>query len=207
MKGLLLKDWYLTKKYCKAYFLIIFSLVAGSFFSDNMFFAFFACAFCGLITPTLISYDERSRWMQFSSTLPYTKAQLVSVKYLIGLIMQLATFILTMGALAVRTSIDGNFSLLQFVIITLLMLIVSTVTPSVTLPFIFKLGAEKAGLVYCFAVGVVCGASAAFSKLINKQAIIRLEVAVIIAVIAAVCILAYALSWYISIVFFKKKEL
>lgn len=207
MKGLLLKDWYLTKKYCKAYFLIIFSLVAGAFFSGNMFFAFFACVFCGMIPPTLISYDERSKWMQYSSTLPYTKAQLVSVKYLIGLIMQLATFILTMGALAVRTSIDGNFSLLQFVIITLLMLIVSTLTPSVTLPFIFKLGAEKGRLVYCFAIGAVSGASAAFSKLINKQAIIRLDPAIIIAVIAAVCILAYALSWYISIVFFKKKEL
>ena len=139
--------------------------------------------------------------------MPYTKAQLVSVKYLIGLIMQLATFILTMGALAVRTSIDGNFSLLQFVIITLLMLIVSTLTPSVTLPFIFKLGAEKGRLVYCFAIGAVSGAGAAFSKLINKQAIIRLDPAIIIAVIAAVCILAYALSWYISIVFFKKKEL
>ena len=96
MKGLLLKDWYMVKTYCRAYLLIAVVFIALSFFSDNnMFFVFYPCLLCGMIPVNLLAYDERSRWTQYSGTLPYTKTQIVSGKYLIGLFAQLAILIAT----------------------------------------------------------------------------------------------------------------
>ena len=41
MKGLLLKDWYMAKKYCRSYILATVGFVAMSIVSkDNMFFVF-----------------------------------------------------------------------------------------------------------------------------------------------------------------------
>ena len=111
MKGLLLKDWYMMKMYCKSYHFIAVVFVALSLVSNgNMFFVFYPCLLCGMIPVNLLGYDERSRWMQYSGTMPYTKAQIVSGKYLIGLLAQL-TILLVMGvAQAVKMMIADDLS-------------------------------------------------------------------------------------------------
>ena len=74
MKGLLLKDWYMMKMYCKSYHFIAVVFVALSLVSNgNMFFVFYPCLLCGMIPVNLLGYDERSRWMQYSGTMPFTK--------------------------------------------------------------------------------------------------------------------------------------
>ena len=144
MKGLLLKDWYMMKKYCRAYLLIAVVFIAVSLFSnDNMFFVFYPCLLCGMIPVNLLGYDERSRWMQYSGTLPYTKTQIVSGKYLIGLLSQITILVATGVAQAAKMLIAHNFELGDFAVLMLLMLIVSTLTSSICLPFVFKLGVEK----------------------------------------------------------------
>ena len=90
MKGLLLKDWYMMKKYCRMYIFIAAVFIAVSLVNNgNMFFVFYPCLLCGMIPVNLLGYDERSRWMQYSGTMPYTKTQIVSGKYLVGLLAQL----------------------------------------------------------------------------------------------------------------------
>ena len=85
MKGLLLKDLYMVVKYCKAYLLIAVVFLAVSLMgSDNLFFIFYPCLLCGMIPVNLLAYDERSRWPQYCGTLPYTKGQIVSGKYLMA---------------------------------------------------------------------------------------------------------------------------
>ena len=66
MKGLLLKDLYMTMKYCRSYLLIAVVFTAVSFVgNDNLFFIFYPCPFCGMIPVTLLGYDERSHWQQY----------------------------------------------------------------------------------------------------------------------------------------------
>ena len=96
MKGLILKDLYMAVKYCRAYALIAivflgFSVVNG----DNMFFLFYPCLLCGMIPVNLLAYDERSKWLLYSAALPYSKTQLVTAKYLIGLMAQLVVLFAT----------------------------------------------------------------------------------------------------------------
>ena len=208
MKGLLLKDWYMMKKYCRAYLLIAVVFIAVSLFSnDNMFFVFYPCLLCGMIPVNLLGYDERSRWMQYSGTLPYTKTQIVSGKYLIGLLSQITILVATGVAQAAKMLIAHNFELGNFAVLMLLMLIVSTLTSSICLPFVFKLGVEKGRTAYYIMIGFVCGASVLASSILRRQLISEINPNLILALVAVVGICVYILSWYLSIVFFKKREI
>lgn len=208
MKGLLLKDWYMMKKYCRSYILIAAVFIAVSFFSnDNMFFIFYPCLLCGMIPVNLLGYDERSRWMQYSGTLPYTKTQIVSGKYLIGLFAQAATLIVIGIVQGIKMTAAGNFVLGEFVVLMLLMLIIATITSSIPLPFIFKLGVEKGRTAYYVMIGCVCGASVLASSYFRGQLVAEVEPNVILGALAVVGIGVYVLSWYLSVVFFKKREI
>ena len=208
MKGLLLKDWYMVKKYCRAYLLIAAVFIAVSFFSDdNMFFVFYPCLLCGMIPVNLIGYDERSRWMQYSGTMPYTKVQVVSGKYLIGLFAQLAILLAVGVTQAAKMIIAGDFVLGEFAVLMLLMLIVSTLTSSISLPFIFKLGVEKGRTAYYVMIGFVCGASVLASSLFKGNLGIEIKPNLVLAILAVLGIGIYIFSWYMSIVFYKKREI
>ena len=208
MKGLLLKDWYMMKKYCRAYLLIAVVFIAVSLFSnDNMFFVFYPCLLCGMIPVNLLGYDERSRWMQYSGTLPYTKTQIVSGKYLIELLSQITILVATGVAQAAKMLIAHNFELGDFAVLMLLMLIVSTLTSSICLPFVFKLGVEKGRTAYYVMIGFVCGASVLASSILRGQLVSEIQPNLILALVAVAGIGIYILSWYLSIVFFKKREI
>ena len=208
MKGLLLKDWYMVKTYCRTYLLIAVAFIALSFLSDNnMFFVFYPCLLCGMIPVNLLAYDERSRWTQYSGTLPYTKTQIVSGKYLIGLFAQLAILIATGVGQVVKMSVAGDFVFGDFAVLMLLLLIVSTLSSSICLPFVFKLGVEKGRTAYYIMIGFVCGASVLASSILRGQLVSEIQPNLILAVIAIVGIGVYILSWYLSVSFFRKREI
>ncbi len=208
MKGLLLKDWYMIQKYFKMYLFIAVMFLAMSLINTgNMFFVFYPCLLCGMIPVSLLGYDERSRWLQYSNTLPYRREQIVSAKYLIGLFAQIAMLLVTGIAQGGKMAINGTFVLNDFIVLLLLLLVVATLTSSISLPFIFKSGVEKGRTAYYVTIGFVCGASAFASHLLEDQLQTEIQPNLLLALLSLVGIGVYALSWYLSIVFFKKREL
>ena len=208
MKGLLLKDWYMMKKYCRYYLFAAIGFIVLSLVSKgNLFFIFYPCLLCGMIPINLLGYDERSHWMQYSGTLPYNKTQIVSGKYLIGLLAQLTMLVATGIAQAAKMIVTGKFVLGDFAVLLLLMLIVSTLTSSICLPFIFKLGVEKGRTAYYIMIGFACGASALASSFFSGQLVAEVQPNAILATLAVIGIGVYILSWYLSVVFFKKREI
>ncbi len=207
MKGLLLKDLYMMRKYCRAYLIITAVFVALSLANDeSLFLTFYPCMVCSMIPVNLLGYDEQSHWLQYSGTLPYTKGQIVSCKYLIGLMVQIAILIVIGVSQAVRMNISGTFNLNDYIVLLLMMLIVSTVISSIGLPFMFKLGVEKGRIAYIivgslFAVGSI--AVIALGADLNEN----IDLSRIIPFISLGAIAIYALSWYLSVVFYKKREL
>lgn len=203
MKGLLLKDWYMMRKYCRYYLFLGIVFFAFSIAEDNMFFATYPCLLCGMIPVNLLSYDERSRWMQYSGTLPYTRAQIVSGKYLIGLFAQTAMLTL----MGIAQGIRGSFHGADFLVIMLLLLIASTVTSSITLPFVFRLGVEKGRGAYYVMLGMICGISVVMTGLFRGPFRTVIQPNLLLVLLAAAGVGLYALSWYLSIVFYRKREL
>ena len=208
MKGLLLKDWYMMKRHCWPYLLVVAVFIAVSMHTDgNMLFVFYPCIFCGLIPLNLLAYDERSRWVQYSGTLPYTRTQIVCERYLIGFLIQ-ATLLLVIGTVqAVRMSALGVFAPGEFIVLMLLMLIISTLASSIYLPLVFKLGVEKGRIAYIAMVGFVSAGSGIAMRLRIEQLTAQIQPELPLALVAVVGIGIYLLSWYLSVVFYKKREL
>ena len=208
MKGLLLKDWYLMRKYCRSYLLITVVFIAVSFASnENLFFLFYPCFLCGMIPVTLLGYDERSKWLQYSQTMPYTKSQIVSGKYLIGLATQLSVLLIIGVAQAIRMKIGGTFVFGAYLVLMMLLLIMSLVASSLMLPFMFKLGVEKGRMAYYIMIGIVCAGSVIFSNLLSDKAQTGAEMNGILPIICLIGVGIYALSWYLSVVFYRKREI
>ena len=104
-------------------------------------------------------------------------------------------------------SVAGGFVFGDFAVLMLLLLIVSTLSSSICLPFVFKLGVEKGRTAYYIMIGFVCGASVLASSILRGQLMSEIQPNLILALIALVGIGAYILSWYLSVVFFRKREI
>ncbi len=208
MKGLLLKDFYMMMKYCRTYFFISVIFCGLSLTeSSNLFMAFYPCMLCGMIPVNLLAYDERSRWLQYSETMPYTRAQIVSGKYIIGLCTQLTVLIITGILQAVRMSSGGGFRLGEYAVLMLLLFTMSLLSTSISLPFIFKLGVEKGRMAYYIMVGIVCAGSVISSNFVLNGIQPGGNANVVILLICLIGIGIYVLSWYMSVVFYRKREL
>lgn len=209
MKGLLLKDLYMAARYCRMPILLAAVFLVVSYFSDtNLFFLFYPCLVCGMIPVTLLGYDENSKWLQYSRTMPYTSAQIVSAKYLIGVFAQLLMLLLTAIVQAVRMTVSGSFVLGEYLVLLMTLAVLSLVSSSISLPFMFKLGVQKGRLAYFVMVGFAAAATVAASSIMGERLPEVAPVAgMVLPVFCLVGIGVYALSWYLSIVFFKKREL
>lgn len=207
MKGLLLKDFYMVMKYCRSYLLIFVVFISVSAASDdNFFFIFYPCLLAGMIPVTLLGYDERSKWSQYCGTLPYTKAQIVSGKYLMGLFAQIAVIVLSVLAQAVRMNTNGGaFDRKSYLTLMALLMILSCFSSFIN-PFMFKFGVEKGRIAYYIMIGVFCGGCAAASSLFRNMKAIEFFTGGLLPILCIVMAAAYALSWYLSIVFYKKRE-
>lgn len=207
MKGLLLKDFYMLRKYCKVYLLLalvfVFASLSGT---QNLFFIFYPCMVCSMLPANLLAYDEKSRWLQYSETLPYSKKQLVSVKYLIGLILQGSMLILTAIVQAIVMHLDHVFDLKNYLVLMMLLLTMSLLSSSITLPFMFKFGVERGRVAYYAMIALVCFGSVCFSNAAENGLLKNINPNGILPIGCLVSVAVFALSWYLSIVFYKKRE-
>ena len=145
--------------------------------------------------------------MQYSGTMPYTKTQIVSAKYLIGLLAQVAMLLVTGIAQGIKMTVGGNFVFGEFAVLMLLLLTMATFTSSISLPFIFKFGVEKRRTAYDIMIGFGCGARVLASSILRGQLVSEIQPNLVLALLAIVGIGVYILSWYLSVVFFKKREI
>lgn len=208
MKGLLLKDLYMMKRYMRSYLLMMVLFMAiAAMDPGNMFFVYYPCILSGMVPTSLLGYDERSKWDMFAGTLPCTRAQIVSVKYLLGVILQLLVLALTAIAQGVTMLRSGSWDWAGYLILLEMLVMLGCVSSSVTLPFMFKFGVEKGRMAYYVMIGLVCAGSGVAGSLFNSgiQYIPGSNVVMPLLTLAAMGI--YALSWWLSIRFYEKREL
>lgn len=208
MKGLLIKEFYTLLKYFRSYLLISALFLGISLLSsENMFFVFYPSLLCGMIPINLLAYDERSKWDVYSLTLPCSRAQLVSSKYLMGLFSQIFVIAAVGITQYVQMRMAGTYDSGALAVILGSLVILSCVPPAISCPMIFKLGVEKGRMWYYVMIGVVCGGSVFASSLLkgNLDAPVSFTLAFPLMVVLAVGI--YAGSWLLSIHFYRSREL
>lgn len=202
MKGLLLKDLYMTLKYCKPFLFIVVLFTAMSGFVNNSFMFIYPSAFVSLIPFTLGAYDERSKWNVYCDTLPVDRKAVVSSKYVLTLVAILAVILLTTISMSVSMLWEDRFDIRAIANKMPLLLLISTGSTSVLIPVYFKYGAEKARIIYLATVGVVTAVGAGLGIVddINLPSLSPLFICLI-------CGVVFALSWLISSVIYNKREL
>ena len=205
MKGLFLKDFYLIRKYCRAQLFAVVLFAGASLFYDNSFFRVYPGLFAAMIPVTLYSCDEREKWCSYSQTLPISKAQYVSEKYLLGLAIVFVIAI-AMGV------VQGFRKAASFpepinTALTIAELFLAGLVPlSFLLPFLFKFGAEKGRIAYVIVIGAVCalvGIGESMEPIISLTAIGRFRLPLIFLLAAAL----YLISWLLSEYFYQRREL
>ena len=208
MKGLIIKDLYMTVKDCKRNIILAIILAVLSFTTqDLLFFAFYSPMITGLIPYSLLAYDERSRWIHYSETIPYTRAQIVNSKYIITLIIQGAMFILISCAQAAITLSGGTFDIAEFGTFEMSLLTMSLIPAAFTLPFMFKSGAEKGRLSLIFVAVLISMGGTVLAKAFNNDIPSNVDLLSSVPTTCVLCVAIFALSWFLSIAFYRKREL
>ncbi len=212
MKGLLLKDFYVTIKSYKSILIIDALCMVTTIFFDGVtdfMMVFLACS-AASIPINLLSDDEKSRWEKYSGALPYTKAQIVSSKYLIGLFSQLAMLVVILAVNIIKGLITHEMQFEKYAVLALLFF-VGMLISAVDLPVSFRLGVEKGrtyGIILRLFIVLPFAlfSFATWSSEFSPQFIEKLGNIWIIAAAILVGAGIYALSWALSIALYKKRE-
>ena len=201
MKGLMKKEFLMLWRASRAFGLICVLFIAMSALSqDNIIFLFMPIMISGLLPSTLLSYDERCKWQEFSGALPVSRAQLVSAKYLLGVSCMTAILVLTLIVHLIVRRYPLQMLLMMLSAVYGLALFIS----AVSLPMMFKFGVEKGRLWYyatLVLIGVASGTSAGVATDVFNEGLPSY-----VWLIFAFGLVIYALSWLLAIRFYQKRE-
>ena len=160
-----------------------------------------------MIPISLVNYDKAFRWNEYSMTLPYTKAQLVSSKYIIALSSLFTALILTAVGYFVSMNRNGFFEIRSFIFLMMTVLASSLVTSGISLPLIFRFGAEKSRMMLYVIVGVTAAVCSIGNRMLYNGIHLNYnDYVMVVAVFCAVLVL-YAVSWILSIRIYRAREI
>ena len=208
MKGLITKDLFMIVKYFKLYFLLDVIFIIAAFLSpETVSFMMVPVLISGIIPISLLAYDERSRWTEYSGTLPYSRTQIVSAKYLMGLLMQSVLCAVLYIMLLITGAYHGNFDPAGSAVTVMMLFVFAAFFPAVCLPFCFAFGTEKGRISCMVFIGAFIAVSVALGSTNVSDNVTTQDLAMTIPpFIWAVIIAVYALSWLLSIAIYNKKE-
>ena len=204
MRGLLWKDCRLLRSYCRSVVLLIVIFLAVALTSSNTFFFIYPCLIVSMLPMTLYSCDEKERFCSYSLTLPVSRRQYVSAKYLLGLVCTAAMIVLSVIACLVKFRLGGGFSGQTLTGLLVVAVALSFTAPAICFPLLFRFGADKGRTLYLVVIGVACAISGFFAY---SQSMRTALVGGIGAVAVAVPLLLYAASWLLSIRLYEKRDL
>ena len=212
MRGLLLKDFYMIMKYCWSVLLVAVFFVAITLFgSQQSFFYIFPVIILSELPTMIYLQDEHAKWTVYGETLPYTRAQIVSSKYIIGLISCGSGVLIAAAVQAVGAMRTGSFDFSSGVVGLAFMFSIGLITSAVMMPFVFRFGAAKGRIAYLVVTCIACGGVAALASVdrdlfeITGSSVLSDMPPVAVIVFAA--LLVYACSWGISVFLYKRREL
>ena len=207
MKGLLLKDWYCIKNYFRAFLIFDIIFLIVSCFSEGMsFYLFYPCVFSSLISMSLLSYEEQEKWNVYVQTLPYSKAQLVSTKYIISLLIGLSTVFVCTFVQLLMSIYRQTFDISTMINLITTLVSCSTIPAAVLLPFIYKFGVTKGRIAYYIIIALLCAILGVVGK-IDQWSSALIPVSNIDTILFVLSVIVFPLSWLLSVKFYQKRDI
>ena len=207
MKALIYKDLLAIWKYCRNYlFLCVMFLALSIFMEEYSFFQMYPVIFMGTLVNTLIAYDERDKWDRQVMTMPVTRKQYVTGKYLTGLILQGTMVVLSAAACALRLAMGDGFVWEVFKDYLAFLLGLAAAAPSLILPFVFKNGSEKGRMAYLIVLGAIFAVAIGGTMVLKKLDVLQMQVQIPGALLVVFVPVLYLGSWALSVHWYEKRE-
>ena len=202
MKGLLKKDVRMILRTSWPFFPVCVVFLGMSLLSEeNLSFLALPVLISGILPVTALSYDERSHWLEFCGTLPVSRAQFVSAKYLLGLICMAAPVVVA----GVLHRFAGQYPPAMLPGMLGGALGAGLLVSGFSMPMMFKLGVEKGRLWY-YLMLVIIGGSAGFLSGLETKDLSLATGSGSIWLILLVGAGLYAASWLLSIRLYQNRE-
>ena len=216
MKSLILKDLYNIGHNAKS---MLFMLLVFAFlfipYSGPEAYIITSGVLCSMMVITTFSFDDHSKWMKYAMITPISKKNLVAGKFIVLLIFSaIGAFsglvIGFIGGLLIhKIDLSNIASPLALLFVALVSLVIAQIFGSISIPLLFKFGAEKArilSLVSFIVPAVVCFGT---YELLRFFGITFTDLIIFILLCCSpVIALVWNLIMYkISYVIFSKKEL
>lgn len=151
MKSLILKDLYNIGHNAKSMIFILlvlaFALIPSSGVEGYI---IMSGILCSMMIITTFSFDDQSKWLKYAMVMPVTKKDIVITKFIVLLIFSAIGAVtgLIIGAIGGTIMHKGIFSsinnMLSLLFTGAVSLVISEITGSMSIPLLFKFGAEKA---------------------------------------------------------------
>ena len=208
MRALIYKDLLALLKYCRFHLgLCGVFLVATAFLGNMEFMRTYVLVFTSMMPATLIAYEETERWDRTALTMPLSRRMIVTEKYVVGMLLQLTALVLICFSWVVQMMRAGQFDVSALMSELLMNLVLAIIMPSLMMPVVFKLGAERGRtaltLVLCGAMAVIVGGTAALGSI---GAFLDVDAAVAMPLAVSVVVLMYPISWMLAVHWYEKRE-
>lgn len=203
MKGLLIKDAILIKKYCVFNFIISILFFAISVAdAENLMFSLVSIVLISLLPITINAYDEQAKWNTFETTLPINRKTVVLEKYVLLLITVLPVTIIYSLVKLIISGISSE----EFFLYGAVMLFTGIITPSVTIPVILKFGYIKSRMISIVII-IIFAAGGAVAANITGLADIKTDISASVPIMLfAGSAAVFTISYLISNAVYRKKE-
>lgn len=206
MKGLLLKDFYTMRRNKRVLVLMLIVYVAMGFFIDNIVMTLGIISVMSTVTTlSLFSYDELAKWENYAFSLPVSRTDMVSARYLWGLIVLGAGVALSLLLWALLTLTGSGGKPAEVLAGIGGSAAASLLIMAVTFPVSFRYSAERARIALVAFFLLPVGAFSLLGRL--GLAAPKESTVILILQIAAVAVLAgFWFSWKLSCAIYEAKE-
>ena len=209
MKGLLKKDFYLTRSLGKSYLLIlaIFALLAVFGVYTPTFLTPYLTLMCVMCPINLFSYDELSRWDKYAAALPAGRQGVVMARYLFTLLLTLAALVLVtvIEVVTFYLGVSEESTLIDTMLSGAIPVTTGVLINALLLPLLFKFGTQKARIYLMVLVGLGMGAVFGLMAIFGEPN--GLTVPLLLLLLSLVCVLSLIPSYFVSLRIYQKKDL
>ncbi len=206
MRGLFYKEARSLWQYGKSYILMVviffaLSMANGTQSVSGVMWLLYPVFLLASLPASLLNADEKDGWMMYCDTLPVTRRQIVTVKYIACAVLAAAVTLLAMAAAVLRGQTDPLYRE-QVASMLPLMPMTGLAAPALMFPAMFKYGAVKGRTVFLAVVvlmGACCAVLVTTGEPEGQAWSFPLGLVIGLAIFAA--------SWALSVKWFEQREL
>lgn len=212
MKGLIMKDLYNISHNSKSMLFVLVVFAVAFIPTSGLEGYNVACAFMfASMIVTTFSFDNFSNWAQYAMIMPVSRKELVAGKYaVLGIFCVIGSLfgliISSIGRLVIGF---GHAEIAELLLVALTALVISLISGGMSIPLVFKFGAEKARMLLVASVFIPAAVCLGIYQLVVKLGIdIPEQLVVILLCCSPIIALIWCYGMYrISCRIFEKQEL